>query len=72
MSAKILSLSDYRTDEADVGEIDLVTAVDAAIRDLREILECWGSEVARQRAQECKLMLHCALYGLAGGQSENR
>ena len=70
MSAEILSLSDYRTDDPTVGEIDLVTAVDVAIRDLREILECWGSEAARQRAQECELMLLCALSGSAIGQSE--
>jgi hypothetical protein len=30
-------------------EIDLPTTVDVAVRDLREIPMCWGSEVARQR-----------------------
>jgi hypothetical protein len=63
VSAEILKLSDYRVDEnADV-EIDLVTAVDVAIRDLREILSCWGSDVARQRAEECELMLRQAYCG---------
>lgn len=60
MSAEILRLSDYRSDEIADSEIDLVTAVDAAIRDLQEILFNWGSERARQRAQECELMLRRA------------
>ena len=72
MSAKILRLSDYRIDDVADGEIDLVTAVDAAIRDLREILLCWDSEVARQRAEECELMLRRAFSGFVGGQSEFR
>jgi hypothetical protein len=37
-----------------------VTAVDVAIRDLRDILSCWGSEAARQRTQECETMLRRA------------
>jgi len=57
VSADILKFSDYRIDTCADGEIDLVTAVDVAIRDLREILSCWGSELARQRAEECELML---------------
>lgn len=72
MSAKIISFSDYRIDDCADGEIDLATAVDVAIRDLREILLYWGSEVARQRAQECELMLRRAFSGLVVGQSESR
>jgi hypothetical protein len=72
VSAEILSLSDYRIDDAADGEIDLVTAVDVAIRDLQEILSCWGTEVARERALECELMLRCALSGLRTHQSEIR
>ncbi|MFY9694702.1 MAG: hypothetical protein WA776_17355 [Xanthobacteraceae bacterium] len=53
-------MSDYRVDDGAAGEIDLVTAVDVAIRDLHEILLCWGSEVARQRAEECESMLRHA------------
>lgn len=60
MSAKILRLSDYRIDDGADDEIDLVTAVDVAIRDLREILLCWGTEIARQHAEECELMLRRA------------
>lgn len=63
MSGEILRLSDYRVDNGADGEIDLATAVDVAIRDLREILLCWGSEMARQRAEECESMLRCAYSG---------
>ena len=62
MSAEILRLSDYRMDDGAGGEIDLATAVDVAIRDLREILLCWGSEIARQRAEECESMLRRAYF----------
>ena len=70
MSAEILKISDYRGNDAGDGEIDLATAVDVAIRDLREILSCWGTEAARQRAQECELTLSRAFSGCGGGQSE--
>jgi hypothetical protein len=72
VSAEILNISDYRVDDGADGEIDLVTAVDVAIRDLREILMCWGSEVARQRAEECELMLRRAFSGFVIDQSEPR
>ncbi len=70
MSAKILKLSDYRIDiDNDTeGDIDLITAVDVAIRDLREILLCWGSEMARQRTEECELMLRRAFTTVTIGQ----
>ena len=63
MSAEIFALSDYRIDDSADCEIDLETAVDVAIRDLREILTCWGSDNARQRAEECELMLRRAYSG---------
>jgi hypothetical protein len=72
VSAEILKLSDYRIDDGADDAIDLVTAVDVAIRDLREILLCWGSETARQRAEECELMLHRAFFGIVAGRSEPR
>lgn len=72
MSAKILNFSDYRLADGADGEIDLVTAVDVAIRDLREIRLCWGSEVARQRAEECELMLRRAFYVSVIDQAESR
>jgi lipopolysaccharide biosynthesis regulator YciM len=62
VSADVLRLIDYRIDDGTDGEIDLATAVDVAIRDLREILTCWGSEVARQRAEECESTLQRAYW----------
>lgn len=41
-------------------EIDLLTAVDAAIRDLREIASRWGEETSRVQAEECRAMLERA------------
>jgi hypothetical protein len=41
-------------------DIDLLTAVDAAIRDLRDIAEHWGEEPARRQAEECRRMLEKA------------
>ena len=41
-------------------EIDLFTAVDAAIRDLRDISARWGEEGARIQAEECRRMLERA------------
>ena len=68
MSADIFQLSDYRVADIADPEIDLATAVDAAIRDLREILACWGSDTARQRAQECESTLRRAYSGFVVGQ----
>jgi hypothetical protein len=61
MSADILRFRDYHFDRVADDEIGLETAVDAAIRDLHEILLCWGTEAARQRAEECELMLRRVL-----------
>jgi hypothetical protein len=64
VSAEIVRLDNFRRspadDEpqmADDSECDLATAIDVAIRDLREILRKWGSEGARARALECERML---------------
>jgi hypothetical protein len=46
---------------ADDSDIDLFTAVDVAIRDLRDILAAWGEEPARLQAEECRKMLEQAL-----------
>ncbi|KAB2867928.1 MAG: hypothetical protein F9K43_13585 [Bauldia sp.] len=55
-----------RTESADEAcEIDLLTAVDAAIRDLRDISRRWGEEAARQQAEECREMLERA-FNAAG------
>jgi hypothetical protein len=61
-------LSDYRINVAADNEIDLATAVDVAIRDLREILSSWGSESARRRAEECDLTLRHAYSRFARGR----
>ena len=68
MSAEIVRFSDYRINDVADCEIDLATAVDVAIRDLREILSTWGSETARQRAQECELTLRRAFLGHQAGR----
>jgi uncharacterized protein (DUF1810 family) len=61
LSAKIIRLSDRQVaSEADLA-IDLRTAVDVAIRDLREIQSCWGTDVARERLIECQDMLQKVL-----------
>lgn len=40
--------------------IDLLTAVDAAIRDLREISARWEEEASRRQAADCLKMLERA------------
>lgn len=69
MSADIIRLSDRKVASApelaidlaiDLG-IDLRTAVDVAIRDLREIQSCWGTDLARERLLECQDMLQKVL-----------
>ena len=72
MSTKILKLSDYRIDDVADSELDLLTVIDVAIRDLREILMFWGSDRARQRTEECELMLRRAYSELVIGQSDCR
>ena len=42
------------------GELDLITAIDVAIRDLRDISERWGDESVRIQADECRRMLERA------------
>ena len=71
MAAEIFKLSDYRIDDIADSEIDLVTAVDVAIRDLHEILVWWGFETARQRAQECELTLRRAFSGFVASHSQS-
>ena len=46
--------------EYDDDGIDLVTAVDAAIRDLREISARWEEEASRRQAVDCLKMLERA------------
>ena len=44
----------------EAGEIDLMTVIDVAIRDLRDITANWGDESARVQAEECRRMLERA------------
>ena len=46
--------------EAEDDDIDLLTAVDAAIRDLREIATRWGEEASKRQAADCLQMLERA------------
>jgi len=55
VTAQIISLAEFR-DSADA-ECDLVTAVDVAIRDIREILANWGTDEPRMRTVECERLL---------------
>jgi len=57
VSAEIIRFADFCAAPSESAECDLVTAVDVAIRDLREILQHWGTDGARERAQECESML---------------
>jgi hypothetical protein len=51
----------HRESEEEEGAVDLLTAVDAAIRDLRDIADQWGEESSRALAEECRRMLERAL-----------
>ncbi len=44
--------------------IDPLTAIDAAIRDLADIMRDWGSDAALAQAEDCRQMLARA-YGQA-------
>src|SRR6266581_269215 len=57
VSAEIIRLDDFRADAVLDIECDIATAVDVAIRDLREILMDWGTDRERPRAEECERML---------------
>lgn len=51
--------------------VDLMSAVDIAIRDLRDILKYWDKPAARQQAGECLQMLKAA-YRAALDEPEGR
>ena len=60
MSAEIIRLCDRRQPTEPYSEIDLRTAVDVAIRDLREIQNNWGTSLALERLVECHELLRTA------------
>lgn len=41
-------------------DIDLLTAVDVAIRDLRDIARALGEDTVREQAEDCRRMLERA------------
>ena len=47
-------------DESEVVDIDLLTAVDVAIRDLRDIARALGEDSVREQAEACRQMLERA------------
>lgn len=53
------AVEDDSAEDAD-GEIDLLTAVDVAIRDLRDIVSRWGEDPALEQAHACQEMLEKA------------
>jgi hypothetical protein len=61
VSAEIISLSERRAVLRDPLVVDVITAIDVAIRDLCEIEVLCGSKEARRRAAECRQMLVAAL-----------
>jgi hypothetical protein len=61
LSAKIIQLSDRLAAREASLDIDLSTAVDVAIRDLREIEASWGTKQAYERLVECEAMLRTVL-----------
>jgi hypothetical protein len=61
LSAEVIWLC-CRQPQSDVElAIDLRTAIDVAIRDLREIQTQWGTDLARERLLECQEMLQSVL-----------
>jgi hypothetical protein len=57
--AEVIPFPSLVVSPPDDDDIDLLTAVDAAIRDLREIADRWD-QTARAQADECRLMLERA------------
>jgi hypothetical protein len=57
--AEVIPFPSRFANEADDSDIDLLTAIDAAIRDLRDIAERWDPS-SRLQAEECRLMLERA------------
>ncbi len=47
-------------DDDETLDIDLITAVDVAIRDLRDIARALGEDTVREQAEACRRMLERA------------
>ena len=46
--------------EPPADDLDLLSAIDFAVRDLHDILRNWGDDSARRQAEECRAMLQDA------------
>jgi hypothetical protein len=60
--ADIIPFRPRSVPEADPCEVDLLTAIDVAIRDLADITRNWGTEGARRQAEDCRAILMQAYY----------
>ena len=49
-------------DDDEALDIDLITAVDVAIRDLRDIARALGEDTVREQAEACRQMLERAFH----------
>ena len=58
--AKIIQFPAQASLLEEEADVDLLTAVDAAIRDLRDIAAKWGDEASRLQAEDCRRMLEKA------------
>ena len=57
MSAEIIWLRHWRAAVDEDPVIDLRTAIDVAIRDLKEVQAQWGTQFGLERLTECRSML---------------
>jgi hypothetical protein len=58
--AKIIQFPPRAELDDEAPDIDLLTAIDAAIRDLRDIAAVCSEEAARRQAEDCRRMLERA------------
>jgi hypothetical protein len=58
--AKIIQFPPRAELQDEAPDIDLLTAIDTAIRDLRDIAAMCAEETARQQAEDCRRMLERA------------
>ncbi len=52
----------FEPDDEEALDIDLLTAVDVAIRDLRDIARALGEDAVREQAEDCRRMLERAFH----------
>lgn len=62
--SNVIAFRPHAIQPAEETGIDPLTAIDAAIRDLADIMRDWGSDTALAQADECRQMLARA-YGEA-------